>query len=306
MKRPLWRRRQDEELGEEIQSHLRMAIQDRVDRGETQADATAAARREFGSTALIAETTRDMWGWVWIEQILQDVKYACRGLRKAAGLTAVAIVTLALGIGANTAMFSIIYAVLFRPLPFPDSDRLAAVVERDFRRTARPVSSVSWPNYFDWRSRSHTFASLSAYHASDFTLVGIGPAQHLPGAVVSPDFFSTLGVAPALGRTFRPEEDRAGSDVVVLSDELWRSQFGAADGVVGRRIALRGRSFTVVGVMPPGFRFPIAFPAPQLWVASGEDARVESPGDTPMTAERGAHYLQVVGRLRPGVGIANA
>ena len=126
--------------------------------------------------ALAKETTREAWGWFWMDQLAQDVGYACRTLRKAPGFTAVAVLTLALGIGANTAMFSVIQAVLFRPLPFPDPDRVVAVGELDFRRPGRGATSVSWPNYFDWRARAHTFAGLSAYRDAAFTLVGAGPS----------------------------------------------------------------------------------------------------------------------------------
>src|SRR5438477_2835906 len=306
MKLPLWRRRQDEELDEEIRGHLQMAVDDRVERGQTPADAAAAARREFGSVALAKETTREAWGWFWMDQLAQDVVYACRTLRKAPGFTAVAVLTLALGIGANTAMFSVIQAVLFRPLPFPDPNRIVAIGEVDFRRAGRGATSVSWPNYFDWRARAHTFTGLSAYRDAAFTLVGAGPSQHIPGAVVSADFFSTLGVQPVLGRAFRQDEERAGSDVVVASDAFWRTQLGGAAKAVGRTLALNGRSFALVGILPPGFRFPIAFPPPQLWTTAAEDARVENPTDSPMTAERGAHFLRVVGRLRAGVELAAA
>jgi len=308
MKLPIWRRHQDEDLDEEIAAHLRMAIADRIARGESPDEAARAVRREFGNVGVIKEVTRDMWGWTSVEQLGQDIRYACRMLRKAPGFTGVAIVTLALGIGANTAMFSVINAVLLRPLPFPSPDRLMAVAEVDLRRVPGGgiSTSASWPNFFDWRSRAKALESVSAFREGAFTLTGPDRALHVNGAVVSAEFFSTLGVRPVLGRGFRKEEERAGSDVTVLSDALWRSQFGAAPDVVGRSVRINARSFRVIGVMPPRFRYPISFPPAQLWITLAEDARVDHPDDTPMTAERGAHFLKVIGRLRAGADMAAA
>jgi predicted permease len=307
MRLPLWRRRQDQELDEELAAHLRMAIADRIERGERPDEAARAARRELGHVGLIKEVTRDTWGWTMLEQLAQDVRYACRTLRKAPGFSAVAILTLALGIGANTAMFSVINAVLLRPLPFPESDRLVAVSETDLRRGPDLRStSASWPNFFDWRSRAQAFESVSAYHDAGFTLASGSRSLHIDGAIVSAEFFSTLGVRPVRGRSFRPEEERAGSDVAIISDQLWRSQFDADPAVIGRGFSINARRFTVVGVMPPQFRFPITFPSAQLWVTLAEDARIDSPDDAPMTTQRSAHFLKVIGRLRPGMTLASA
>src|SRR4051812_4786604 len=219
MKLPLWRRGQDRELDEEIASHLRLEIADRVARGEPLEEATRTARRQFGNVAVVKEVTRDMWGWVLIEQLAQDVRYAARALRKTPGFAAVAIATFALGIGVNTAMFSVINAVMLRPLPFPQPAQLVDVAELDLRPgQPRLPGSASWPNFFDWRTRARSFAQVSAYHETAFTMLAGGRSVHTPGAVVSGDLFTTLGVAPSLGRPFRSDEERAGSDVVVLSD----------------------------------------------------------------------------------------
>jgi predicted permease len=308
MKLPLWRRRQHDELREEIASHLRMAIADRVARGESEETAERAARLEFGNVAVITEVTRDMWGWIVVEQFAQDFRYAWRSLQRAPGFAVVAVLTLALGIGANTAMFSVINAVLLRPLPFPSPDRLVAVGSVDLRgAVARGSSnSASWPDFFDWRSSARAFEQLSAYRETGFTLTGGGRSLHVPGAVVSSDVFATLGVRPALGRAFRPEDEQAGADVAVISDALWRSQLAGAPDVIGRAMTLNSRRFTVVGVMPPRFHFPVSVPPTEIWITSAEDARVENAADTPMTAERGAHFLRVIGRLRPEASIASA
>lgn len=238
--------------------------------------------------------------------LVRDVRFACRTLRKAPGFTAVAVLTLALGIGANSAMFSVINAVLLRPLPFPSPERLVAVASIDLRATAGPSGSASWPDFFDWRSSARTFEHLSAYRETGFTLVDGGRASHVPGAVVTSDLLSTLGVRPALGRDFRGDEERAGADVALISDSLWRSQFAAAPDIVGRAVTLNARRFTIVGVMPPAFHFPVSVPAAQIWITDAEDARVDNPADTPMTAQRGAHFIKVIGRLRATASVASA
>ena len=308
MKLPLWRRRQDEELDEELAGHLRMAIADRIARGESPDEAARAARLEFGNLGLARESTREAWGWIGIEQFAQDIRYAWRTLRRTPGFTLVAVITLALGIGANTAMFSVINAVLLRPLPFPAPDALVTVANVDLRPgPARSISmSLSYPDFFDFRSKSHTFDHLSAYRDSSFTLVTSAGSVHVVGAVVSSEIFSTLGTTPAIGRGFRPEDERAGSDVAVISDSLWRSQFAAAPDIAGRTITLDSRPYTIVGVMPPGFQFPIKFPLAQIWVTLAADARVEKADDVPMTTQRGAHFLKAIGRLRASTTLASA
>jgi len=306
MRPPLWRRRQDEELDEELQSHLRLAIADRIERGESPEAAASSARREFGNELLVKDTVRDMWGWTPIEQFWHDLGHARRALWKAPAFTLAATLTLGLGIGVNAAMFSIVRAVVLRPLPFPNPDRLVQIDEVDQRGGGDRRGAVSWPNFRDWQQRAASFESLAAHHVSNFTITGIGPAQHVPGAVVSASFFETLGVNPAIGRGFAPGEERAGSDVAVVSDAFWRDQLGARADAVGADLTIDGRPFVVVGVMPAGFVFPIASPAPLVWVTSAQDARVESAGDTPITEERGAHYIQVVGRLRENVSVTEA
>lgn len=306
MKLPLWRRGQDRDLDEEIESHLRLEIADRVAHGESFEDAAREARRQFGNVPLVKEVTRDMWGWIALEQLAQDLRYGLRSLRKTPGVAVVAILTFALGIGVNTAMFTVINAVMLRPLPFPEPGRLVDVAGVDLRAGQnRRAAALAWPDYFDFRARSRSFVHLTAYHETAFTLSGRGTAVHVPGVVSSADLFATLGVQPVLGRGFRLDEERAGSDVAVIGDSLWRAEFGADPGIVGTTVDIDARPFTIVGVMPPGFRFPLVTPAAQVWITVAEDARAE-PGDDPMTAQRGAHYLQAIGRLAPGVSLAAA
>jgi putative ABC transport system permease protein len=304
MKWPTWRRQQDAQLDEELQSHLDLAIQDRVDRGESPEQAAAAARREFGNVILVRETVRDMWGWTPIEHFFQDLAYARRALWKAPAFTIAAVLTLSLGIGANAAMFSVVRAVVLRPLPFAAPDQLVAINETDLRSAVPRPTSASWPDFFDWRRDTKTLVSMAGHHTANFTVTGRGQSRHVPGAVVSANLFSTLGVEPYLGRGFRDEEERPGSNAAIISDEFRRDYLGIANPV-GEALTVNGRSVTIVGVMPPRFNFPVASPAPEIWLTVAEDARVETPADTPMTEQRGAHFVQVVGRMRADVEVTN-
>ncbi len=236
--------------------------------------------------------------------LLQDVKYGVRMLRRSPGFAVVAIITLALGIGANTAIFSVINAVLLRPLPFPQPERLMNVVELRSGQLV-PEGSTSYPDFADWRSQSRSFEAMAAFHESDFSLTGAGEPQHLTAEIVSVDFFNVLGTQPALGRGFRADEDNPGTRVVVLSDSLWRSRFNADPKIVGRTVTVNARTYTVIGVAPAGFSFPIRS-NPQLWTTFGRENEVQPDGEPPMTKNRGAHYLDVIGRLKPGVTVAQA
>ena len=234
-----------------------------------------------------------------MDTFFQDVRYGIRMLMKSPAFTVVAVITLALGIGANTAIFSVLDAVMLRPLPFPHADRLVSIQEMDLRKAhgAGLASSVSYPNFFDWRAHNHTFEFMSSYSDRDFTLTGTGEAQHLEGEMVSAEFFRTIGVLPAIGRDFRAEEEKPGIHVVVLSHELWQSRLGADPAIVGKTITVNSRPYTVVGVMPAGFALPDRYPPAQLWVTYSTDAE----GDEPITGQRGAHLLSVIGRLKPGI-----
>ena len=234
-----------------------------------------------------------------MDNLVKDLKYALRLLLKSPGFTTVAILTLALGIGAVTSMFSVVTAVLLRPLPFPEPDRIVAVGPRGAR--TGQLSSASAPDFFDYRSRSRSFENLAAYTQTDMTLTGQGDPLHIRGAQVSSGFFEVLGIRPALGRTFRREEEGPGQHVAILSDRLWRSQFNSDPGIIGRSIDLNGRAFTIVGVMPEGFQFPITANGIEVWTSFSRLADVDSPGETPVTAQRGAHFLLLVGRLKPGI-----
>src|SRR5579862_1346482 len=236
--------------------------------------------------------------------LIHDLKYAARMLIKNPGFTLVAVLALALGVGANTAIFSVVNGVLLHPLPFPDSNRLMSLHEVDQRRLANSTN-VSFPDFFDWRTQNHTFERLAAYHDSEFTLTGVDQPAHLNTEVISYDLFPLLGVKPTLGRSFLPQEEKVGSHVAILSHAFWESQFGPDPRIIGRTLTLNNLSYSVVGVMPAGFNFPLDSGPVSLWTTIAVDAETEG-GDQPSTAQRGSHFIVVIGRLKPNVTVAQA
>ena len=242
-----------------------------------------------------------------MSRFFQDIRYGLRMLRKSPAFTIVALITLALGIGANTAIFSIIDAVMLRPLPFPDSDRLVYVTSgfSNQQNVSRPFA-MSYPDFFDLRNNAKSFTGISAYHGDSVTLTGVDQPLHLTGQTVSGEFFSVLGTEPLLGRGFTREDEKPGSRVVVLSHQLWESTFHGDRTIVGRNIAMDKQSYTVIGVMPAGFVFPINNQPPQFWRTFAYEAESTDPKAPTMTSQRGAHFLQGVGRIKPGVPIESA
>jgi predicted permease len=281
-----WRRREDE-LEEEIRSHLRMAVQERVERGETLAEAEAAAQREFGNLGLVKEVTREMWGWSWLRQLAQDFKYGLRTMRRAPGFTAVAVLTLALGIGANTAIFSVVNAVLLRPLSYRDPARLVTVLHDGWN----PVAPA---NFLDWREQSRSFESIAAAQLWSLTMTGQERPEQLSVLQTSAEMFQLLGVDAALGRTYASGEDRPGQEhVVVLSHRLWQRRFGGARDVVGHEVMLDGEPYTVIGVMPPDFQFaPFWATHAEAWLPLNFGQRVN---------DRRGQSLRVFARLKDDV-----
>jgi putative ABC transport system permease protein len=231
--------------------------------------------------------------------LYQDIKLALRILLKNPGFSVVAVLTLALGIGANAAMFSVVNAVLLRPLPFRDPGKLTAIRTTDITRN-NEVRPVSYPAFLDWSSQSHGFESMSAWHLDDFTLVTGSDSSHLVGAIASANLLSTLGVNPIRGRGFSLGDDQPGPNglPVILSHRLWQSQFNGNPSIVGQSINLNGQSFNIVGIMPPGFQFPIQPDPVDLWTTIAVDAQSRA-GGIPFTAQRGVSYLDVVARLKP-------
>jgi len=286
----------DRELEEEMRFHQAMRAEENQAEGMSAEEARYAALRQFGNQTLLWEVSREMWGVRLIETLIQDLRYGARTLLKNPVFTLVAVVTLALGIGVNTAIFSVVYSVLLRPLPYSSPEKLMALYSmRPQMNSFRSV--VSAPDFADWRAQNKVFDSMSAYGGSSYTLTGSDQPERLNGLSVSANFFQTLGVKPQLGRAFLPEEEQAGRDrVAVLSHGLWQRRFGADPNLVGKTVSLDGESYVVVGVTPNDFRFaPVEIYTPLTFTA-------EEMSDM----GRGSHSLLVIARLKAGVTLAQA
>jgi len=240
--------------------------------------------------------------------LFQDLRFALRQWRKSPGFTVVSILSLALGIGATTAMFTVVSAVLLRPLPFRDPERLLALGEYDTRNgnPGNVIGSDSYANVADVRIRNHSFEDVAAYDWSEGALTGTREPLHVNFAHVNAGLFRLLGVQPFLGRDFRPEEDQPGHYVAAVSYSFWRTRLNSDAGIIGRNINLNGRPYTVVAVMPAGFQFPIASDVRDLWLTLSRPAEKDAPGDTPVTGQRGNHSYSAIARLKQGVTIQQA
>ena len=233
---------------------------------------------------------------------MQDLRFAIRQLRKNSGFALTTILTLALGIGATTAIFSLVNAVLLRPLPFPEQDRLMWLHQQDHSVPGIMPEALSYPDYFDWRAQNHTFSGIASYHSQGVTLETTGEALHLDAQTVSANLFQVLGVAPMLGRDLRGDDEKPGNHSVMLSYSLWQSPFGSGKDIAGATIRLGDDNYVVAGVMPKSFQFPLEGPAPALWVSLSDDA----DGKSPRTGQRGNDSLSVIGRLKPGATLEQA
>jgi predicted permease len=288
----LLRRRLDRDLEDEIEFHL-------AERARRAGIEPLEARRRFGSPTLIKEAIREMWTIRWIEVLSQDLRYAARTLRKSPGFTIVAALTLALGIGANTAIFSVVDAVILRPLPYPEPGRLVELWG-NVKRAKVERRGASFPDYLDWRAQSRSFESMAAFDSGTMTLTGVEEPERIRAEIVSEPYFDLLGMRPALGRTFLPEEDEVPqrNAVIILSDGLWKRRFGADPAVVGRSVQLDGRTWSIVGVMPAWFR-GITDQA-EAWVP------FRMTGTAADFAERGNRGFAALARLKRGVSQAHA
>jgi putative ABC transport system permease protein len=297
--RALWRSEDiHEEIAEEMRFHIELRTEENVRHGMRPEDARREAERQFGHFSRIREEGYDVRGGRWLEATWQDLRYGARMLWKKPSFTLIAVITLALGIGANTAIFSVVNAVLLRPLPYPEPARLIRLWESNPGR-GWPEFSVAAPNFEDWRKQQAVCSQLAAYETTTFNLTGSGEPERVAALGVTASLFPALGVLPARGRNFLPAEEQAGGNrVAILSDGLWQRRFGADPQLIGRQIQLNGESYTVVGVMPPLFQLTRGT---EVWVPLMLDQAVY-----PWRADRSNHTLQVIGRLKQGVSLTQA
>jgi predicted permease len=289
------RGRLDRELAAELEGHLAMAIDDNLRSGMTAEEARRQALIRLGGVAQVEERCRDRRGLPVLENLARDLSFGARMMRRDPGFTAVAVLTLGLGIGANTAIFSVVNAVLLRPLPFPRAERLVLLWATNTESGDRE-DVASYPDFEEWRARSRSFERMGAFTTRNVTLAGGDQTELVGGVQVTPGFFEMLGVAPVLGRTFRPEESEEGrAQVAVLAYSAWQRYFGGRTDAVGRTIQANEEAYTVVGVMPAGFRFNLSSSLPEQIY-------------TPIVREtnRNHGFLRIVGRLRPRVRLAAA
>jgi predicted permease len=287
-----------QEIDEEVRFHIDMRTAENISRGMPADEARLDAERRFGNLTRMKERGYEVRGGRWLETLWIDLRYGARMLLKDPGFTLIAILTLTLGIGANTAIFSVVNGVLLSALPYPQPEQLA-MVWCDNRRQGVPEDINSYPNFVDWRERNKTFQGMAGIRPTSFNLTGDGEPEQLSAARVSTNFFQLIGVNPERGRGFNAEEEQVGRDrVVVLSHRLWRRRFGGDPGILGKSISLNEEPHVVVGIMPPDFQFPGntvgQFPVnTDIW-------RPLAPSND-MRERRGTYWLRVVGRLKPGV-----
>ena len=287
-------RKRSQDLERELRSDLELEEEEQRENGVAPEEARYAARRALGNATLIREQAHEAWGWAGLERLVQDIRYAARQLRKSPGFTSVCLITLALGIGANTAMFSVVQGVVLAPLPFQHANRLLFLWEK---RPGVAELDVSYPNFEDWEKRARSFDSMSALTFHNFDLTAPGAAEHLVGIKASSGLLKTLGVRPAIGRDFAGSDDQANAArVVLISDRIWRERFASDQRVVGRTVDLDGQSFTVIGVLSSGFHF----------LADADIVVPLRPNMPVIYEDRSVEALAVVARLKSAVNTNQA
>src|SRR5262245_38537935 len=300
----LWRKllfyarrdRFDRELEEEMRFHLEMKAQENAEAGMKSEEARYAAQRQFGNQTLLQEVSRDMWSFRYLETIAQDLRFCLRMMSKNPGFTAVAVLTLALGIGANTAMFSAVDAVLIRPLPYLDAGRLVMIWD-DTGQIGESKFFSTPAEWHEWRRHNNVFTDIAATQPGNVTISSDGDPEELPGRKVTANLWTVLGVQPLLGRVFTEDEDTQGAHVAVISYALWQRRFGASPGVLGRKIMLNDSPYEVIGVTPREFYFMPSRDI-DIWIPTSFSAR--------MLRAFYWHDVHCVARLKPGVTLQQA
>src|SRR5215831_185229 len=297
-----WRRRKqrEQDLDRELRAHLELEAEQHQDAGLPPDRARHAAQRALGNTTSIKETVREMWGWTSVERFFQDLHYAGRAMRRSPAFFTAAVLILAMGIGVNATIFSVVRAVMLNPLPYPDADRLVMFWKTSVTNSGSRTG-VSPADFLELQQMVRTCSPVAAFMNTLFDVTGVDEPYRVSAARISANFFVTLGVHPDVGRDFTPDDDRpSAARVAILSQDLWQRRFGGNPNVVGSSITLNGESYVVAGVMPVGFTFPEGFgpgAAPAVW--------------TPLRfaeerSQRGSGYMIVVARLRPNLPQATA
>ena len=313
-----WKRKERErDLERELRADLELEAAEQQEKGLSAEEARYAARRAFGNTTLVKEEVRQMWGWGSLELLVQDVQYALRLSRKTPAVTSILIATLALGLGMNTSVFSVVNAVMVRGLAFREPDRLISLWEEVARRQPPQISTsgrtlggdggihrmtVAPANLADYQKRSRSFIGLAGFALSPMNLTGSGTPERIWGERVTTDFFSVLGLEPSRGRSFIPEEDQPDtSGTVIIADEFWRRRFGGDPSILGRALNLDGRSYQIIGVLPNGFQSPN-----QFGLLDRIEFYIPAAYSRALLANHGDHEIEVIGRLKPGVSLRTA
>ena len=295
------RSRLEDEMDEELRRHIQDRANDLERSGVSRAEADRRARLEFGAYQKFKEECREAVGAHFVETLVQDLRFALRMLRKSPGFSTVAIFTLALGIGANTAIFSIVDAVLLRSFPYPDPNQLVLMFDVPLKQPDA-LSAISYRDFTECREQNRVFSEMAGNSFHDLTLTGAGEPSIVNTAAVTPEIFAVLNVEPLAGRTLLPEDGKRGAaPVAVVSENLWRSHFGSNPALIGQSIALDMRSFTVVGILPATFRYPDGGPRQDVWIAVAQD-----PLFGPLLSQPGVPVLGGIGRLKPGVSVEQA
>ncbi len=290
-----WRRKQQEQdFQRELRDHLELETGEQGENGLTSEEASYAARRAFGNASLVNEEIHEIWSWRWLERLKQDVAYALRIFARTPGFTTVVVLTLALGIGATTTIFSIVDAILLHPLPYPHADRMVVIWEKLARDPNAPPIFDSYRDFLTWKKESRSFEQLApaTWAIGGQILTGAGPARNVLAMPVGIDFFPLLGIKPELGRTFHSDDLHRGCSVV-LQHKFWMTAFAGKKNAIGKHISLSEKACTVVGVMPEKFTF---FPdVASMWMLITPDSEI---GRSPENANVG-----VFGLLKPGVSL---